>query len=920
MATRTIQSAGVEIRERDLSLIAPTNIGTNLFIAGYSSQGPTDEVLKISSNDELLAIYGVPTNSAERYFYHGIRELLNSPANIYTFRLPYGEGAGAGFGSEYSALAYPVNTYSGSSFTGVTYFKIDLSYSNTLSASVLSGAAFSFQTSGGLSKTVVYSINGAVPARSGNIVVPVNSNDTHALVISKTRTTISLSTVNPEVVTTTGDTSSFTIFLAGYVPYSMVASTSASLVSGLDDEGDIFNITAATSAISVGAGVSENLNITDGVYVLGDPVHVSLTENEYNQAQDGSLFTWSASGCNHNGLSTLPALGKAGLIILNKSQTSINSQFEGYYVGMADNSNINPASPFNAIVGAKTVSMSSKFTGVPVNNVTVDYTTIPNGTLDFALSSSNTAGSPTSISQVLEGLTDYNIDGRDDDDLLNIGVFKLRKSLYATEAYKIDYVLDGKITGSIDSYRKRLNPTGGPQTSFFLESLDTDDRNVEILVNPWLSNKFGGTAIDAEGNPKKKIRVLTRNLAGVSSTISGIAAGAYPTLSANLGYADNLYPVGAYSNPQVTSKLLGSIPSKLERALEAVKNDEIYDIDVVVEAGLGTIHTMTNLLAIDGIESLSTTYYDDTLYTSAMSAAIDRLRTSNALDSVGGDIRSNYSVIFNTFENFCNLPSNTGGRGDCMFIADPIRQIMITGKNTKVLTDRSKNFQQHIYWAMRHQLENENTSYAAVYANWAQVYDEFLGDKIWVPFSSVAGATYARNDAAEFPWSAPAGYTRGLVSGNVVDIAITPNQKQRDELYKSNINPVLFSPSQGMAIFGQKTMSKKPSAFDRINVRRLFLALERPTKKASIFFVFEPNNAFTRTRFVNTLTPIFEYAKQNGGLYDYLIVCDDRNNPPEVIDSNEMKADIYIKPVRTAEFIIVTFTATRTDTNFNELI
>ena len=438
--------------------------------------------------------------------------------------------------------------------------------------------------------------------------------------------------------------------------------------------------------------------------------------------------------------------------------------------------------------------------------------------------------------------------------------------------------------------------------------MDSDDRNVEILVNPYLSNKFGGTAIDASGIPQKKIRLLTQNLQGASSTISGIAAGAFPTLVTNLGYADNLYPVGAYSNTQMTAKVLGSIPSKIERALEAVKNDEIYDIDVVVEAGLGTIYTMT--------KSQNLSHYDDTVTYNAISA----LRTSNALDASGEDLRGDYSTIFNIYENFCNLPSNTGGRGDCMFIADPIRQIMVQGKNTKVLSDRSKNFQTDIYWAIRHQFELENTSYAAVYANWAQVYDEFLGDKIWVPFSPVAGATYARNDAAEFPWSAPAGYTRGLVSGNVVNIAITPNQKQRDELYKSNINPVLFSPSQGMAIFGQKTMSRKPSAFDRINVRRCFLALERPTKKAAIFFVFEPNTEFTRTRFINTLTPIFEYAKQNQGIYDYLLVCDERNNTPEVIDNNEMRFDAYIKPVRTAEYIICTFTATRTDAVFAELL
>jgi hypothetical protein len=767
MATRTILSPGVEIFERDLSLIAPQNVGTNIFIAGYASQGYTDEVIKITSKADLDQIYGVPTNAAERYFYHGIKELLNSPAHIYTSRLPYGAGSGTGFGSEYSALVYPAKAYA----TSLSSIRSDL--------------------------------------------------------------------------------------------------------------------TTANSTI-----------------VLGNPVHVTLSETQYNQIQEGSLFTWSQSGCNRAQLSSFSALGQAGLIILNKAQTTINSQFEGYYVGVSDNSNINPSTNYDAIIGAKTVSVSSTFTS--------NFTNVPLGTFQFALTATPN-GNSGSISQIMENLTDYNIDGREDDDLLNIGVFKLRKSLYATESYKLDYILDGAIVGSIDSYRTRPNQTGGPFVSFFLESEDSTDRNIEVLVNPYVSNKFGTTSVGISGIPTRKVRMLTTTLSAAGVTVSGIDSVGYTTLVGQLEVSDNLYPVGTFSSGQITTKELGSIPSKLERALEAVKNDEIYDIDVVVEAGLGTIHVITNM------QGLSSTYYDDAAYSIALSAKIEELRTSNSLTAAGEDIRANYSVIFNKFENFCNLPSNTGGRGDCMLIADPIRHIMITGKNTKVLSDRDKNFQTDIYWAMRHQFELENTSYAAVYANWAQVYDEFLGDKIWVPFSPVAGATFARNDAAEFPWSAPAGYTRGLVSGNVVNIAITPNQKQRDELYKSNLNPVLFSPSQGMAIFGQKTMSRKPSAFDRINVRRCFLALERPTKKASVFFVFEPNTEFTRTRFVNTITPIFEYAKNNQGIYDYVIVCDERNNTPQVIDSNEMRADIYIKPVRTAEFILVSFIATRTDANFVEI-
>ncbi len=779
MSQRTILSPGVEIMERDLSVIAQQNVGTNVFIAGYAQQGPTDEVLKITSRTELDQIYGTPTNSAERYFYHGIRELLNSSANIYTSRLPYGTGNGAGFGSSYSALVYPANTYNAANTGSVSAIGVDFSAVNTLSASVI---------------------------------------------------------------------------------------------------------------------------------VIGSPVHMELTEAQYLAIQDGSLFTWSQSGCNVDKLSSIANLGNAAMIITNKSQTTINSQFEGYYIGIADNFNINPASNYDAVIGAKTVSVSSNVIG----SGGVSYTDVPLGTFQFNLSSTPT-GASGSISQIMENLTDYNIDGRDDDDLLNIGVFKLRKSLYATESFKLDYVLEGAVVGSIDYYRQISNQNGGPQISFFLENQDSNDRNIEIFVNPYISNKYGVTSIGVDGLPKKKIRVLTHSLVnGNSFASSGIQTTELAQLATNLGYADNIYPVGTYGGATISSKDLGSIPGKLERAIEAVKNDEIYDIDVVVEAGLGTIYTVTNIL--------STTYYDDTTYNATLSAAINSLRTSNDLGEQGQDIRGDYSTIFNIFENFCNLPSNTGGRGDCMVIADPIRHIMVVGTNTKVLSDRTKNFQTDIYWAIRHQLELENTSYGSVYGNWAQVYDEFLGDKIWVPFSSVAAACYARNDAAEFPWSAPAGYTRGLVSGNVVNIAITPNQKQRDELYKSNINPVLFSPSQGMAIFGQKTLSRKPSAFDRINVRRCFFALERPTKKASIFFVFEPNTEFTRTRFVNTLKPIFEFAKQNEGVYDYLIVCDERNNTPQVIDSNELRADIYIKPVRTAEFIIVTFIATRSDANFEELI
>ena len=177
----------------------------------------------------------------------------------------------------------------------------------------------------------------------------------------------------------------------------------------------------------------------------------------------------------------------------------------------------------------------------------------------------------------------------------------------------------------------------------------------------------------------------------------------------------------------------------------------------------------------------------------------------------------------------------------------------------------------------------------------------------------------ANTDANFQPWSAPAGFTRGQVTG-VLDLGFYPKQKERDQLYKISLNPVVFFPNEGFVIYGQKTAQKKPSAFDRINVRRLFLTLENQTNTLARYFVFEPNTLFTRTNLKNVLTPIFDNAKNTQGLYDYLLICDERNNTPSVIDDNSLVVDIYIKPVRTAEYILVNFYATRTSTNFSEIV
>jgi len=795
MAQRTITSPGVEIRESDLSLTTPANVGTNIYVTGFAQQGPCDEVLKITSKQELNQIFGTPTTSAERYLYYTINELLNSPGNVYASRLPYGVGTGDGFGAKYSALAYPVTARD---------------------------------------------VAGASPAD-----------------------------------------------------------------------------------LTIGGSLS-------GVYILGAPVHLELTKSQYLSAIDGTGFDWSAAGSvqrtltsNFSTTGPITALGKAGLVVLNKSQTTINNGFEGYYVGAIDNSGINPGSNFDTISSVRSLNVALA-TNAPNSQTTL----VPDSTLTFPTTANFTTGRGNSLSEVMENLTDYDIDNRQFDDYLNIGVFKLRKSLWATAATKLDYVLSDGIVGSINSRRMQNNPNGGVDQNIFLERVDDSSRNVTLLVNDYVSGRLNGqTGLNAAGEVSKKIRMYSNNLENLAAqgdagsvyipaagtTVTGISSIRLIESVHGHGFHKNesLYPLGAYTNAVVTDKHIGNIPNKIDRALEGIKNDEIYDIDVVVEGGLGTIWSTAC--------AANTAYYDEFSSTSAITLAVNGLRTSGTPNAAGLSLRNDYSTIFNKFEQFVMPPYLGGSRGDCIFVADPIRQIFVTGANTKILDNKDNNFQTSIYWPIRHQFENENTSYAAVYGNWAQVYDGYSGQQVWVPFSGFAGAAMARTDAVDFPWYAPAGFSRGLVPFSN-DLAVNPNQKQRDELYKANINPVAAFPGQGQVIFGQKTLNKKPSAFDRINVRRLFLALERPVKKASRFFVFEQNSEFTRTRVVNTLTPVFERAKNNEGLYDYLIVCDERNNTPTVIDANELVVDIYLKPTRTAEYILVNFYATRTDANFEELI
>jgi len=214
---------------------------------------------------------------------------------------------------------------------------------------------------------------------------------------------------------------------------------------------------------------------------------------------------------------------------------------------------------------------------------------------------------------------------------------------------------------------------------------------------------------------------------------------------------------------------------------------------------------------------------------------------------------------------------------------------------------------------------NLSSSYGVMDGNYKYQYDRYNDKYRWVPLNGDIAGLCAYTDSVADAWWSPGGFNRGQIK-NVVKLAFNPNKAQRDELYKNSINPVATFRGEGTVLYGDKTMQTKPSAFDRINVRRLFIVLEKAISTAAKYTLFEFNDAFTRARFVQMVEPFLRDVQGRRGIYDFKVVCDTSNNTGEVVDRNEFVGDIYIKPARSINYIYLNFVAVKTAVNFEEVI
>ena len=445
---------------------------------------------------------------------------------------------------------------------------------------------------------------------------------------------------------------------------------------------------------------------------------------------------------------------------------------------------------------------------------------------------------------------------------IGIVVFKMLKN---TSLNKIQLVPVESFTGSLDYYGKDLNTNA----SNFIDNLVNDNsKYINVFSN-----------VDCrDGTAYSQASLL--NISNQTAT-----------------------SLGFYSADRTkTISIKNSIKRPLTRIFDNLKNIDTINIDLVIDAGISTIAQFISLMSISNefAENEQKEFFD-----------------INAKRYVDFSILNRFAVkewrmIIDMYDNFCK-----NVRKDCMFIADSLRSTCIVANQPNIRnTTTFTSFKKEIVDKLDYQI-NVNTSYGAGYCNWFYAYDQYTRTYFWCPPSIKAAGRYIYTDIYYNYWDAPAGLNRGIVD-NVYGIAFNPTNEEAGMLYNRSWNYAVQYPLYGYVLEGQRTFQINKTAFDRVNVRRLFLKMEKLVYRIAKRFCYEGNTPYMRQRFVDAIRPIFEEAIQGNGISEYVIICDERNNKTINIENHELHCTIAVRPVKTIEFIVMNFIAMPQSGSFSE--
>ena len=872
---RTITAPGIEIKEIDRSGYSPAMTGSTCYIMGFSDKGEPYKPMEFTSRAAWVNYYGEPDTEAERYFYAAVCEVLNQNGRLYCARLPYDNESFEKLVSfKYSvdrvdtALSDESTEY-GSAYKAIseqdneiqTYAKI----STTASPVTIDLA------------TVDEYRTDENKVASGTFVIVDTTGSTYGKVQEDSRKGILRENIGIVPVVTTAANAMYAQSLISlpknhvdYVKFyePLAGSSLKTLVHVSKDgkqlaNGGLSSVDFVKRINTDGKWFTQTCDFTQ-VILSGDPIDDPIANLT---SYDGSLSAFLSCGevsAFANGEVNPENLITCGPVAVLTAQWEEVSKVPGGYLG-ADHDVANPES-FTAVysddgkyvVGWNGICLSAtkrSNSDYEVHGVDGDDS-VPD---TLALDAANYF---SSIQPASDGV------GFDPEHLKDIGVVVYKTWLDPSEGNKVSFEPVEAFCGSL--FKDDKDPNTGV-TKFIDTIINTQSHYINFF-----SNCFNSTADKKWYKDECDILI------------------SMPSKGASLGFYEQM--------TKEDISISKSIFDGMNKALDKVSDINERDIDIVCDAGLANIASY--LKAIYGDKGP----YDLTVTDDLGNSLLGMWKAVNPTDA---PVKI-WKTVEQKFDNFCK-----NVRKDCMFIADGLRPLVLQGQKKIIRDSKPANTIDANIIPFLKTITGLNTSYCGLYMDWFEQADDYTGDFFWCPPSIKAMGVYVNTDVNFNYWDAPAGLNRGLIAAT--DVAFSPTIKQAGSIYEKCINYAVNYPNDGIVLEGQRTTQVKPSAFDRVNVRRLFCRLERMAYKISRYFLYEGNTAYTRQRLVDALDPYFKEAKVGGGIYDYKIVCDESNNTPSSIDRNELHVSIGIKPVKTIEFIIVDFVAASTGASWQEV-
>ena len=419
------------------------------------------------------------------------------------------------------------------------------------------------------------------------------------------------------------------------------------------------------------------------------------------------------------------------------------------------------------------------------------------------------------------------------------------------------------------AYKSEFDTFPGTSTSAVAEGATNDEVHVAVVD---VNGNFGSKGAVLETFPHVSLATDAKTPDGSTNYIKNVVnTGSAYVWMAGFGTAGTRFDADAGSALASGTNYL-TTPAA------------ILTIDLTGGVNQNANTTGTVATAFDALEDEDTVPVD-ILFANAMSARVDHVTVTN------------------------DIMATAVARKDCIAVASPARSDVVGVASPATMVTNTMLTAKDMTYG----------SYLVVDNNFLKVYDKYNDKYIMIPAASSTAGIMAATDNNAAPWVSPAGTRRGNYLG-ITSLAYSPTKAQRDTLYKGGVNPIANIPGQGVMLYGDKTHMNRPSAFDRINVRRLFTSLEKAIGEFAKASLFELNDEFTRAEFVNNVEPLLREVKGRRGITDFKVVCDETNNTASVIDRNEFVATLFIKPARSINFITLNFVATRTGADFEEVV